>query len=105
MTTDPRARQHRRIARDVAMRRISAWTTALALGSVVGSGAVAVVARAATQAGAGTVSTNSSGGAQTNPSDQGDGSGTDSSGGLQPPREAPMPQLQQAPALGSSGGS
>lgn len=104
MTTDPRARQHRRNARDAAMRRISSWTAALALASLAGSGAVAVVARAATQAGADAGANGGGTSGQYSQPDQGDGSG-DGSGQLLPPLDAPGPQVGQAAPLGSSGGS
>lgn len=83
------------------MRRISIWTAALALGSLIGSGAVAVVARAATQAGS---RVSSSDGAQSGRAEAGAGSG-DESRGLLPPLGAPGPDLQQTPPLGSTGGS
>jgi hypothetical protein len=104
VTTDPRARQHRRNARDAAMRRISTWTAALALASLAGSGAVAVVARAATQAGVDAGASNGAPSGRYSQPDQGDGSG-DTSGGLLPPLDAPGPQMGQAAPLSSSGGS
>jgi hypothetical protein len=117
----PAPRQERRFARDAALRRISAWTAALAVGGVVGSGAVAVVARAASQPGdsSRTGSSNSrNGSGNANPGDAnpgdanpgnadpgGAGGQADGSGGLQPPQDAPVPQVQGGPPNGTSGGS
>jgi hypothetical protein len=102
VTSDPRVRHHRSTVRDEALRRIARWTAALAVGGVIGSLGVAAVARADTQ-GAATGSTSSSGGGGAVQVDPGGGDG--SSGGLQPPQDVPVPQLQDAPPVGTSGGS
>ena len=114
MTSDPRARYERSMARDSALRRISMWTAALAAGGVIGSGAFAAVAYAQSQpsAGDGSGSTGSSqgssqGGTGSSPisPDGGQGSSEQGQGGFAPPQNAPMPQQQSRQPMGVSGGS
>jgi hypothetical protein len=94
---DERARRHRTAARDDAMRRISIWTTALAVGGVFGSGAVAVVARAAAPGSSAGSSSSSTGADPAGTAGQDDRSGTGTSGGLQPLPQDPQQGQQQAP--------
>lgn len=50
MSKDPGSRQERVVARDAALRRISWWTAALAVGAVAGTAGVATTARSDAEA-------------------------------------------------------